>query len=88
MIEAFKSGTIDIGIGLTEAWVAGIAKHWRSAGKGVEDPYGIVGEYVRSPLRWAVVTGGERGDLGNLENLVEVGRRRGNVKVGVSRMGR
>ncbi|KAI9664213.1 MAG: hypothetical protein M1831_002392 [Alyxoria varia] len=99
MIEAFKDEEIDVGIGLTEAWVAGLAKHWislrgnnpehgkKDAETGFEDPYRIVGEYVRSPLRWAVVTGRDRHDLGNLKDLLELGSSRGTVKVGVSRMG-
>jgi hypothetical protein len=52
--------TIDVAIGLTEGWVAGIARG---------EPVRIIGSYVKSPLRtappqfsylgWAISTGPE-----------------------------
>ena len=82
MIEALKDERIDVGIGLTEAWVAGLAKceAFSSAGDQSQKPFHITSEYVRSPLRWALSTGGGRNDMRNVSGL------RGN-KVGVSRMG-
>lgn len=81
MIEALKEGRIDLGIGLTEAWVAGLAKsNAFSPSENQEKPYHIVAEYVRSPLRWALSTGGERDDVTSVGNL------RGK-RVGVSRLG-
>jgi len=73
MIQSLQSDEIDIGIGLTEAWVAGIAK-----AKG-KPAYKIVGSYVRSPLCWAISTGTLR-DIARVEQL------RGG-KIGVSRIG-
>jgi uncharacterized protein len=73
MIQSLQSAEIDVGIGLTEAWVAGIAK---SQGKPA---YKIVGSYVRSPLCWAISTGMQR-DISRVEQL------RGG-KIGVSRIG-
>ena len=80
MIEAFQRSEIDVGVGLTEAWVAGIAKE-RAASTPPQQSYRIISEYVKSPLRWAVITGGQRNDVGSVEDLK-------GSKVGVSRMGR
>jgi ABC-type nitrate/sulfonate/bicarbonate transport system substrate-binding protein len=41
---------VDVAIGLTEGWVAGIARG---------EPVRIIGSYVKSPLRWAISTGPE-----------------------------
>jgi ABC-type nitrate/sulfonate/bicarbonate transport system substrate-binding protein len=76
MIESLKSKEIDVGIGLTEGWVAGLAK---SKSEGNALPYKIVGSYVRTPLCWAISTGTMR-DISRVEQL------RGG-KIGVSRIG-
>lgn len=73
MIQSLQSAEIDVGIGLTEAWVAGIAKN------ASNPPYRIVGEYVKSPLCWAISTGSKRGIIG--VSQLEGG------KIGVSRIG-
>jgi len=73
MIESLKGSKIDIGIGLTEAWVTGIAQGRGHAG------YRIVGSYVKSPLQWAVSTGSQR-EITSLEQLK-------GSKIGVSRIG-
>lgn len=46
MITALRGGEIDIGIGLTEGWIAGLGK------EGVEGDggYRLVGTYVDTPL--------------------------------------
>jgi len=49
MIASLKDGTIDVAIALTESLIAGIAKG--------ADHYKLVGQYVVSPLNWAVITG-------------------------------
>jgi ABC-type nitrate/sulfonate/bicarbonate transport system substrate-binding protein len=73
MIQSLQSAEIDVGIGLTEAWVSGIAK-------SRENPaYKIVGSYVRSPLCWAISTGPRR-------DITSVDQIRGG-KIGVSRIG-
>jgi ABC-type nitrate/sulfonate/bicarbonate transport system substrate-binding protein len=76
MIESLKAQEIDIGIGLTEGWVAGLAK---SKSTDQKLPYKIVGSYVRTPLCWAISTGTLR-DINRVEQL------RGG-KIGVSRIG-
>ena len=47
MITSLRTGEIDVGIGLTEGWVAGLGKK-----DGVEEDggYRIVGTYVETPL--------------------------------------
>lgn len=46
MITALRAGEIDIGIGLTEGWVAGLGKEDVSGDGG----YQLVGTYVETPL--------------------------------------
>lgn len=46
MITALRSGEIDVAIGLTEAWVAGLGKEDTPGDGG----YRIVGNYVKTPL--------------------------------------
>ena len=45
MITSLRANEIDIGIGLTEGWVAGLGKAVEGAGG-----YKIVGTYVETPL--------------------------------------
>ncbi|KAK9475290.1 uncharacterized protein V1510DRAFT_358443 [Dipodascopsis tothii] len=72
MIEALKAKDIDVAVGLTEGFVAGL-------GRGL-DFYKIVGTYVRSPLRWAISAGANRADMQSRADL------RG-AKIGISRIG-
>lgn len=72
MIQSLKSKEIDIGVGLTEAFVSGI-------GKG-SDWYKIVGTYVQSPLCWAISTGANRTDMNNVEDVKD-------KTIGISRIG-
>lgn len=83
MISALRSSEIDVGIGLTEGWIAGLgAKKDAATGKvEKEGGYALVGTYVETPLRWAISTGLERGDLMNIQGLQ-------GGKMGVSRVGR
>jgi hypothetical protein len=46
MIAAIRAGEIDVGIGLTEAWIAGLGKGDVSGDGG----YRLVGTYVETPL--------------------------------------
>jgi hypothetical protein len=46
MITALRAGEIDIGIGLTEGWIAGLGKEDTPGDGG----YRIVGTYVETPL--------------------------------------
>ncbi|GAP92715.1 putative periplasmic binding ii protein [Rosellinia necatrix] len=75
MITAIRAGEIDIGIGLTEAWVAGLGKEDTPGDGG----YRIVGTYVETPLCWAISTGAKRAE-------VTVDSLKGS-KIGISRLG-
>ena len=46
MVTALRAGEIDIGIGLTEGWIAGLGK------EGIEGDggYRLIGTYVDTPL--------------------------------------
>lgn len=82
MITSFRANEIDIGIGLTEGWVAGLTgKDAPNPKNSAESGYRIVGQWVETPLRWAIVTGAEREDIQSVEDLK--GKR-----VGISRPGR
>ncbi|MCJ1294638.1 hypothetical protein MMC34_006196 [Xylographa carneopallida] len=75
MISSLRADEIDVGIGLTEGWVAGLGKATGEGGSG----YTIVGTYVDTPLCWAVSTGRAR-------SLADVDALKGG-KMGVSRIG-
>jgi hypothetical protein len=81
MIAALRTHEIDIGIGLTEGWVAGLVGKDRLQKGHPDGGYKIVGQWVETPLRWAIVTGNGRDDVDSVDDLE--GRR-----AGVSRMGR
>lgn len=83
MITSLRAREIDLAIGLTEGWVAGLLSgaHRNSGSGSVDGGYRIVGSWCRSPLRWAVVTGRKRDEIKSVADL-KVWRR-----VGVSRMG-
>lgn len=74
MITSLQNNEIDVGIGLTEGWVAGIGKQGEKAG------FKIVGTYVETPLCWAISTGANR-ELKDVSELKD-------KKIGVSRIGR
>jgi hypothetical protein len=48
MIAALRGGELDVGIGLTEAWVSGLGKAQESG--DADGGYKLVGTYVESPL--------------------------------------
>lgn len=75
LITSLKDSEIDIVVGLTEAFVRGIANG--------DTDYKIVGEYVESPLCWSISTGKQRDDLTSIEDL----KKEGNNRIGVSRIG-
>lgn len=78
MITSFQSKEIDIGIGLTEGWVAGLGK---AQAESKDAAYKMLGTYVETPLCWAISTGAKREDVTGLERLK-------GAKMGVSRIGR
>lgn len=88
MIAAVRAGELDVAIGLTEGWIAGLGK---PPPPGAESPpagagtgsygYRLIGTYVTSPLCWAILMGSQRADEQNA-----VADLRG-AKVGVSRIG-
>lgn len=72
LIQSLGDGSINVAVGLTEAFIRGIA-----AGN---DDYQLVGTYVESPLCWAISTGAKRESPASSEELE-------GSKCGVSRMG-
>jgi len=83
MISLLREDKIDLAIGLTEGWVAGLLTPEGKQQRG----YSIVGSWVENPLRWSIVTGKGREELSSVKDLLEGGVAKGKVKVGVSRMG-
>lgn len=67
MIEQFKSpsSSLDLAIGLTESWVGGML----NCATTRPVPYRLVGEWVSSPLRWAIVTGHGRKRINHVKDL-------------------
>ncbi|KAF4468973.1 hypothetical protein FALBO_4126 [Fusarium albosuccineum] len=76
MVTAIRAGEIDVGIGLTEGWIAGLGKEDVQGDGG----YRLVGTYVETPLCWAISTGAKRPEITSVGSLS--GR-----KIGVSRIG-
>lgn len=77
MVTALQTGEIDVGVGLTEGWIAALGK--TQAAKQ-DAGFRVVGTYVETPLCWAISTGARREQLSGIQDL------RGK-KVGVSRIG-
>ena len=77
MITSLQANEIDIGIGLTEGWVAGLGK---TQIDGNNAGYKLVGTYVETPLCWAISTGANRTDVTSVADLK-------GKKCGVSRIG-
>ncbi|AET41493.1 substrate-binding domain-containing protein Ecym_8208 [Eremothecium cymbalariae DBVPG len=77
LIQSLEAGELDIAVGLSEAFVRGIADTPEDA---VSPGYQIVGSYVKSPLNWAVSTSVSRDDITTLSDL-------DGAKIGVSRIG-
>ncbi|KAL9123532.1 MAG: hypothetical protein Q9217_007040 [Psora testacea] len=84
MISSLHSGSIDIAIGLTEGWIAGLAN---AASSDQEAGYKLVGTYVESPLCWAISTGARREDLAQEQDPGEWPKGLKGKKMGVSRVG-
>lgn len=80
MITALRAGEIDVGIGLTEGWVAGLGKAAQESGGEADGGYKLVGTYVETPLCWAISTGAGRPEIENVDSLK-------GAKIGVSRIG-
>lgn len=76
MVTALRAGEIDIGIGLTEGWIAGLGKEDAPGDGG----YRLVGTYVETPLCWAISTGAQRPEITGVDALA-------GKKIGVSRIG-
>jgi ABC-type nitrate/sulfonate/bicarbonate transport system substrate-binding protein len=77
MVTALQSGEIDIGVGLTEGWIAALGK---AQAKQEDAGFRVVGTYVETPLCWAISTGARRSELNGINDLK-------GKKVGVSRIG-
>lgn len=81
MITSLRENEIDIGIGLTEGWVAGLVGKQQAQKDPASDGYRVVGHWVDNPLRWAIVTGRNRDEISSVRDLKD-------GRVGVSRLGR
>ncbi|KZZ98356.1 hypothetical protein AAL_02874 [Moelleriella libera RCEF 2490] len=77
MVTAIRAGEIDVAIGLTEGWIAGLGKETVESDDG---GYRLVGTYVETPLCWAISTGAGRPDITSISSLK-------GGKIGVSRIG-
>jgi len=77
MVTALQDNDIDVGVGLTEGWVAALGKAQASQH---DAGFKLVGTYVETPLCWAISTGARREELKNVADL------KGKT-VGVSRIG-
>tara|TARA_R110002003_G_scaffold215_1_gene16426 strand:- start:15326 stop:16153 length:828 start_codon:yes stop_codon:yes gene_type:complete len=77
MVTALQAGEIDIGVGLTEGWIAALGK---AQGAKEDAGFRVVGTYVETPLCWAISTGAKREELKGIDDLK-------GKKVGVSRIG-
>lgn len=80
MITSLRGNEIDIAIGLTEGWVAGLTGKTQPQNPA-EGGYKVVGHWVDNPLRWAIVTGRNRDNINGVPDLKD-------QRVGVSRLGR
>lgn len=72
LVRLLSDGEVDIAIGLTEGFIADVAKG--------NDAYKVVGTYVESPLCWAVSTGASRNEITSTKDVL-------GKKIGVSRIG-
>ena len=79
MITSLRSKEIDVGIGLTEGWIAGLGR--KQGQQAAEGGYKLVGTYVETPLCLAISTGADRKDVVDVQSLK-------GGKCGVSRIGR
>ena len=84
MITSLQAQEIDIGIGLTEAWINGLA---RASSSQQPAGYKLVGTYVESPLCWAISTGAERKDVAQETDLGEWPKGLKGRRMGISRVG-
>lgn len=80
MITSLRGNEIDLAIGLTEGWVAGLTGK-NQPQDPAEGGYKVIGHWVDNPLRWAIVTGHNRGEINSVSDLK-------GQRVGVSRLGR
>ncbi|KAK6203029.1 uncharacterized protein RJT21DRAFT_23981 [Scheffersomyces amazonensis] len=72
LVKLLNDGEVDIAIGLTEGFIADLAKG--------NDSYKLIDTYVNSPLLWAVSTGSNRNELTKVDQL-------DGKSIGVSRIG-
>ncbi|KAH7318385.1 hypothetical protein B0I35DRAFT_409284 [Stachybotrys elegans] len=76
MITAIRAGEIDVAVGLTEGWIAGLGNENVEGDGG----YRLIGTYVETPLCWAISSGPNRSDVVSINSLA-------GGKIGVSRIG-
>jgi len=86
LIKNLEAGEIDIAVGLTESLIKGIV----DGSKEGSEVYKIVGLYVTSSLRWAVITGnaGSKPKYKDISELDAIAKSaEGKIRVGISRPG-
>ena len=82
MTKSLEAGDLDLAIGLTEGWVAALANG--------SSAFKLVGEYVSTPLCWAISTGADRNDMVDSSSLAPATGPDGNRArklLGISRYG-
>lgn len=80
MVAALRSGEVDVAIGLTEGFIAGLGKPDLPAANP-DGGYRLVGTYVTTPLCWAILAGSAP------ENPVSAVADLRGRRIGVSRLG-
>ncbi|KAL9607402.1 MAG: hypothetical protein Q9167_007680 [Letrouitia subvulpina] len=78
LVTSLRSNEIDVALGLTEGFIAALARPPSPADNG--QTFKLVGTYVETPLCWAISTGSQRDDLRSADQLE-------GKKIGVSRIG-
>ncbi|KAJ2893694.1 hypothetical protein MKZ38_008318 [Zalerion maritima] len=79
MITALRSGEVDVAIGLTEGFIAGLGKEDIPGDGG----YRLMGTYVTTPLCWAILAGSGGSSSSQISSVADLKR----ASIGVSRMG-
>ena len=80
LAAALADNEIDVGIGLTEAWIAALGKAQIEQRTPASTDFRLVGTYVETPLCWAISTGRDRDEITSVSDLH-------GKKGGVSRIG-
>ena len=84
MISALCTNEVDVAIGLTEGFIAGLGKPdvllSDGSSGGSDGGYRLIGTYVTTPLCWAILAGAQEGTPSSVAELKD-------ARIGVSRIG-